>query len=65
MHHLQIVKNYENGKYIINPDGDLVMMEKRMMNFFKYWLPGWNGISNRTPTSDEFCDLLKAADIFS
>ncbi|XP_050300415.1 separin [Anthonomus grandis grandis] len=62
---LRVISRPLEGKFIINPDGDLVQMEKRMVSFFNYWLKGWTGINGRKPTSDEFYDYLEQSDVFS
>ena len=54
-----------NGKYILNPSGDLNLMEKRMRLFFEYWLPDWEGLVNVTPTHNQFEEMLTNCCIFS
>lgn len=61
----KILTDYDQGKYVVNPDLDLNNMETRMMTFFKYWTPNWNGISGSKPAKEEFLDLLTSSDIFS
>lgn len=60
----KIISDPCNGKFILNPGLDLQLMEKRLNNFFKYWLPEWNGIVGETPTSKEFIEALTSAGIF-
>lgn len=63
--YFQILENYENGKIIMNPDGDLDSMASRMLSFYRYWLPKWDGVYNEKPSHEQFCDLLQKADIFA
>lgn len=53
-----------NGAFIINPGLDLKKMEKRLSDFFKYWIPDWSGIIGEKPTSEEFTGFLTEKDIF-
>ncbi|XP_044746483.1 separin [Coccinella septempunctata] len=53
-----------NGNFILNPGLDLQLMEKRLKTFFDYWLPEWNGMAGKTPSSKEFLDALTATEIF-
>lgn len=61
----KIIKDYNKGAYVVNPDQDLKNMEVRIMNFYNYWCPEWTGISGYKPTNDEFYELLTSASIFS
>ncbi|KAL1512471.1 hypothetical protein ABEB36_002056 [Hypothenemus hampei] len=61
----KVITDYNNGNYVVNPDGNLDLMEKRIMAFLKHWMPEWKGINSRMPTNTEFNDLLKSATIFS
>lgn len=54
----------KNGKYIINPSLDLPKMERRLKQFFEYWLPEWKGLVGVKPTSDQFSECLNGGDIF-
>lgn len=49
----------------MNPDGDLESMASRMLSFYRYWLPKWDGIYNEKPSHEQFCNLLQEADIFA
>lgn len=54
----------EKGSYIINPSLDLKKMEKRLCEFFNYWIPNWVGKAGETPSADVFLEYLTDMDIF-
>ncbi|KAF7280237.1 extra spindle pole bodies like 1, separase [Rhynchophorus ferrugineus] len=60
----KIIRNYNSGAYIVNPDRNLDLMERRMMCFYKYWVSDWHGIHDRKPTNDEFISMLTDTEIF-
>ncbi|XP_017776541.1 PREDICTED: separin [Nicrophorus vespilloides] len=60
----KIISNPIKGSYILNPSLDLMNMEVRLKSFFSYWLPKWNYIIGKKPTSDEFLSILSESDIF-
>uniref|UniRef100_A0A1B0CLT1 separase n=2 Tax=Lutzomyia longipalpis TaxID=7200 RepID=A0A1B0CLT1_LUTLO len=65
----QIVEGYlqlnlEKGITLINPQGDLLKMQRRMVEFFTYWLPEWQQNVQKIPTSEELRRMLESSDIF-
>ncbi|XP_055680010.1 uncharacterized protein LOC129788059 [Lutzomyia longipalpis] len=65
----QIVEGYlqlnlEKGITLINPQGDLLKMQRRMVEFFTYWLPEWQQNVQKIPTSEELRGMLESSDIF-
>ncbi|KAL5356708.1 peptidase family C50-domain-containing protein [Aspergillus floccosus] len=51
------------GTYILNPTGDLQTTQSTFEKDLSR-LPGWNGISNRVPTEDEFKEGLESSSLF-
>lgn len=61
----KMVKNPQNGAFVLNPGKDLLKMEQRIKAFFEYWVPNWNGITRTEPSEDDFEKLLQSSDVFS
>ncbi|XP_028140260.2 uncharacterized protein LOC114334421 [Diabrotica virgifera virgifera] len=61
----KVVRNYDQGRYVVNPTNDLPAMETRMMAFFNYWLPTWTGIVGKKPSKEEFLAFLTSSEILS
>ncbi|GES64120.1 separin [Aspergillus terreus] len=51
------------GTYILNPTGDLQTTQSTFEKDLSQ-LQGWNGISNRVPTEEEFKDGLESSSLF-
>lgn len=62
---LKIIKNPNNGAYVVNPDSDLKQMELRMASFFQYYWSEWKRLVGVKPTPEQFEELLTGCDIFS
>ncbi|XP_077295505.1 extra spindle pole bodies like 1, separase [Arctopsyche grandis] len=53
-----------SGRFLINPGGDLLRMEKRMASFMDYWCPRWEGEKNTLTKSELYEKYLQDSDIF-
>lgn len=61
----KIIRNYDKGTYIVNPDRDLKNMEIRMTTFFNYWTPNWTGTAGYQPEKEDYLEILTSCEIFS
>ncbi|XP_063918848.1 uncharacterized protein LOC135134157 [Zophobas morio] len=61
----KIVKNPENGTYVVNPDTDLKGMQNRILSFYEYWLPTWQGVFGCKPTEERFEKMLVSSETFA
>ncbi|KAH3679582.1 hypothetical protein WICMUC_000915 [Wickerhamomyces mucosus] len=57
--------NKKNGSFILNPSGDLVRTQERLMPVMNGLVSklNWKGITNRKPTEDEFKECLTCSNI--
>lgn len=51
-----------NCNALVNPEGNLPSMEKRMHSFFNYWTPSWNIIYGKDPKFNS--ETLSQSDVF-
>lgn len=55
--------NLNDVSYVINPKGDLVKTQNRLVDWF-YNLPTWKGIVSRAPSSTEWAKSVTDFDLF-
>ncbi|KAI5309250.1 hypothetical protein KEM55_003681 [Ascosphaera atra] len=53
----------EKVSYVLNPGGDLKSTQANFESLFSP-MPGWTGITNRSPSETEFESALKNSDVF-
>ena len=52
------------GSVVINPDGTLPKMENRLKLFYENWLPSWKFLVNKSPTNNEYKELILGRKVF-